>query len=96
MYTTCPRCHTVFRISAAEVRVAEGSVRCGGCALVFSALTTLRDSPLPVSQDLPTPDENALEFPVPENRWAKFLAKPPGPGKGSPAGWGRTRGPTIP
>jgi predicted Zn finger-like uncharacterized protein len=43
MYTQCPKCETVFRITAAQLRVAEGEVRCGSCAISFNALTSLSD-----------------------------------------------------
>ena len=43
MYTNCPECGTVFRISATELRVAEGYVRCGHCGATFNALATLAD-----------------------------------------------------
>jgi predicted Zn finger-like uncharacterized protein len=44
MYTRCPKCTTVFRITAAQLRVAEGEVRCGNCAISFNALTSLSDA----------------------------------------------------
>jgi len=43
MYTNCPECGTVFRISANELRVAEGHVRCGHCSATFNAIPTLAD-----------------------------------------------------
>lgn len=43
MFTRCPQCNTVFRISATQLRVAGGDVRCGNCAHVFSALGNLSD-----------------------------------------------------
>jgi len=43
MYTQCPKCATVFRITAAQLRVAEGEVRCGSCAISFNALSSLSD-----------------------------------------------------
>ena len=43
MYTQCPKCATVFRITAAQLRVAEGEVRCGSCAISFNALPSLSD-----------------------------------------------------
>ena len=43
MYTQCPKCETVFRITAAQLRIAEGEVRCGSCANSFNALTSLSD-----------------------------------------------------
>ena len=43
MYTQCPKCGTVFRITAAQLRVAEGEVRCGNCTISFNALGALTD-----------------------------------------------------
>jgi predicted Zn finger-like uncharacterized protein len=41
MFTQCPQCHTVFRVSATMLKAAQGRVRCGRCAHVFNALTFL-------------------------------------------------------
>ena len=43
MYTNCPECGTVFRISTNDLRVAEGYVRCGHCSATFNALGSLTD-----------------------------------------------------
>lgn len=45
MYTSCPECGTVFRISTIELRAAEGYVRCGHCSATFNAVATLSDEP---------------------------------------------------
>lgn len=37
MYTRCPQCQTVFRITAAQLKAREGMVRCGRCQHVFGA-----------------------------------------------------------
>jgi predicted Zn finger-like uncharacterized protein len=47
MYTSCPECGTVYRISTNELRAAEGLVRCGHCLATFSAIETLADEPPP-------------------------------------------------
>ena len=49
MFTTCKECGTVFRVSPAELRVAEGQVRCGHCSATFNALATLTDEPPPTT-----------------------------------------------
>ena len=36
--TRCPHCKTSFRITDAQLRAANGSVRCGSCLQVFDAL----------------------------------------------------------
>lgn len=43
MYTRCPHCETVYRISAAELRKAHGEAACGSCGRRFSALDELED-----------------------------------------------------
>lgn len=43
MYTECPSCNTVFKISSGQLRAAAGKVRCGHCGTVFNALATLVD-----------------------------------------------------
>jgi len=35
--TTCPDCHTVFRVSAEVLAARDGQVRCGVCSCVFDA-----------------------------------------------------------
>ncbi len=37
MYTRCPQCQTVFRITAAQLKARDGMVRCGRCQHVFGA-----------------------------------------------------------
>ena len=43
MYTHCPHCATAFRITARELRLGRGRVRCGLCMGEFNALEFLRD-----------------------------------------------------
>src|SRR5690606_35608935 len=43
MYTQCPECLTVFKLSSAELAAARGSVRCSHCNAVFDALPTLSE-----------------------------------------------------
>lgn len=48
MVTTCPSCHTTFRVQHEDLRAGEGRVRCGQCAEIFNALdslATLDDAP---------------------------------------------------
>lgn len=42
--TKCPKCETVFRVSAEQLRAAGGWVRCGRCATEFNAVAKLTDS----------------------------------------------------
>jgi len=43
MFTRCPACHTVFRITAETLRAAHGQVRCGHCGTQFDALERLME-----------------------------------------------------
>jgi predicted Zn finger-like uncharacterized protein len=44
MYSQCPECLTRFRVTAAALRVAHGTVRCGRCGSAFDALPQLTDT----------------------------------------------------
>lgn len=57
MYTRCPKCSTIFRVTAAQLRAAEGEVRCGNCTISFNALTELTDD-LPELTDAVVPGAN--------------------------------------
>jgi len=43
MYTYCPGCAAIFRITAETVSAAGGRVRCGECGRVFNAVDCLYD-----------------------------------------------------
>jgi predicted Zn finger-like uncharacterized protein len=53
MYTRCPHCETVFRVTTQQLQVSSGQVRCGLCANVFDAFTTLSSQPLARSETAP-------------------------------------------
>jgi len=57
MYTRCPNCSTIFRVSAAQLRVALGEVSCGSCHETFNALSAL-------TEDLPELTEVVVLDPV--------------------------------
>ena len=46
MFTDCPSCERLFRIRAAQLKAADGWVRCGYCAEAFFALERLYDVPV--------------------------------------------------
>jgi predicted Zn finger-like uncharacterized protein len=46
--TRCAHCHTVFRVTTAQLQVHAGQVRCGRCMQVFDALSGLALEPAPV------------------------------------------------
>jgi predicted Zn finger-like uncharacterized protein len=43
MFTICPKCALTLVVTAADLRVAQGYVRCGRCSSVFNALARLSD-----------------------------------------------------
>jgi predicted Zn finger-like uncharacterized protein len=45
VYTQCPKCETIFKLSADVLRAAGGQVRCGRCSEVFNALARLAEDP---------------------------------------------------
>jgi predicted Zn finger-like uncharacterized protein len=52
MYSQCPDCQTRFRVTAAMLRAAHGTVRCGRCGSAFDALERLSDTIPPAAPDL--------------------------------------------
>jgi predicted Zn finger-like uncharacterized protein len=51
MFTQCPHCLTLFRITPEHLKAAEGQVRCCQCNKVFNALQTLQETPAPFSNE---------------------------------------------
>ena len=43
MFTVCPKCALTLVVTASDLRVAQGYVRCGRCSSVFNALARLTD-----------------------------------------------------
>jgi predicted Zn finger-like uncharacterized protein len=41
MLTTCPECHTAFRVTQEHLGLRRGLVRCGHCGVVFNAYDSL-------------------------------------------------------
>ena len=53
MFTVCPKCALTLVVTAADLRVAQGYVRCGRCLNVFNALARLSEERPPVAPDAP-------------------------------------------
>lgn len=52
MVTTCANCRQQLAVTAADLRVGQGYVRCGRCDKVFNALLTLaEDEPVPTEPE---------------------------------------------
>ncbi len=45
MYTECPHCHAIFRVTQAILQAAAGKVRCGECGTVFQAVKPQTELP---------------------------------------------------
>jgi len=58
MQTTCPSCHTVFRVKPEQLEAHAGKVRCGKCAYVFNAFETLV-TPIETVSFMAPPEEEA-------------------------------------
>lgn len=56
MYSQCPECLTRFRVTAAALRAAHGTVRCGRCGSAFDALPRLSDT---LPEEAPEPAQPA-------------------------------------
>lgn len=41
MYSQCPECRTIFKVSRAQLQARQGVVRCGSCAAVFNGKRNL-------------------------------------------------------
>ena len=65
MFTRCPECRTVFHITAAELRAADGTVVCGACDTTFDALESLSET-RPADAPPDEPDEPLAQDPPPE------------------------------
>lgn len=70
MYTRCPQCQTVFRVTAALLKARNGQVRCGRCQHVFRGDQHLVDRP-----------ERKIERPAgtPRKRSSRKPARPAAP-----------------
>ena len=73
MLTRCPSCATHFRVTAEQLKLRAGRVRCGECQHVFNALDTLIEEPPLIIAPPPTPK--------PEQRpaYREEIAVPPAP-----------------
>ena len=71
MYTQCPDCATVFRVTAEALRFAQGDVRCGVCSTSFNALENLSEQAFKaaIEGDAPAADDSMTveELPGGEN-----------------------------
>jgi len=70
VYTQCPDCATVFRVTADALRTAQGNVRCGVCSTSFNALENLSEEPFratPEGEEAPAPEDTITVEEMPGN-----------------------------
>jgi predicted Zn finger-like uncharacterized protein len=70
MYTVCPKCALTLVVTAEDLRIAQGFVRCGRCSNVFNALARLSEErkakPTQPHPQSPPPREAAPPPPQPQ------------------------------
>lgn len=71
MYTVCPKCALTLVVTAADLRVAQGYVRCGRCSNVFNALVALTEERHPVPPPPPPPPPRREVFERPQRTRSK-------------------------
>src|SRR5437867_13372803 len=74
MFTICPKCALTLLVSAEDLRVAQGYVRCGRCSSVFNALARLTEEGQIAAESLETEPPAPAAPPTP----------PPAPATASP------------
>ena len=65
MFTVCPKCALTLVVTAADLRIAQGYVRCGRCLNVFNALARLSEE-RPAAAPEPAPHAPAAASPAPD------------------------------
>jgi predicted Zn finger-like uncharacterized protein len=77
LYTRCPGCQTVFRVTTRELQASNGRVRCGQCQDVFDAFASLtaqepeeENAPQVAARPLQTPSVSKALVPVAPQRAA--------------------------
>lgn len=68
MRTRCPNCATVFRITAEQLRVRFGMVRCGQCQAVFNAFDSLIEGSTASEKQATAVLVSQVATPAPENQ----------------------------
>lgn len=69
MFTCCPACRTVFRITAETLRAAHGQVRCGRCGTQFDALEHLMETAIAAPVAAPA-DAGVSRADRPQEAWS--------------------------
>jgi predicted Zn finger-like uncharacterized protein len=74
LYTQCPECATVFRVTADALRIAQGTVRCGICSSSFNAIEFLNEQPIPRQSDEPAHEDTITVEEVPGTEFIELSA----------------------
>lgn len=72
-FTRCPGCKTVFRVTAPQLALRDGQVRCGHCRTVFNGREELISLSPPPPDEEPEADELAQGPPTVTLRTARAL-----------------------
>jgi predicted Zn finger-like uncharacterized protein len=73
MFTRCPECKTIFRVTDEQLGAAGGRVRCGHCAAIFNARDSLADSAAELQQrDTPQVERDDATAPADAEPGAEF------------------------
>jgi predicted Zn finger-like uncharacterized protein len=84
LYTRCPGCKTIFRVTEPQLALRDGQVRCGHCRTVFNGREHLISLAPPAGGE-PEYDELAQGPPTVTLRSARSLDPPPPPEPAPPA-----------
>ena len=57
LFTRCPKCETVFRVTTRHLQASGGQVRCGRCQSIFDAFASLTAKPPAEKQGRPGQDK---------------------------------------
>lgn len=79
LFTRCPGCKTIFRVTAPQLELRDGQVRCGHCRTVFNGREELIDLDPPAVTNPPEEDELLRGPPTVTLRSAHALDPPPPP-----------------
>jgi predicted Zn finger-like uncharacterized protein len=79
MFTVCPKCTLTLAVTAPDLRIGQGFVRCGRCSNVFNALLALSEEPDAVADGAQPAPESAPRLGSNQPPVAAKAAAPPPP-----------------
>jgi predicted Zn finger-like uncharacterized protein len=93
--TICPQCQLPLAVTAADLRIAQGQVRCGRCAAVFNALASLYEPPASADSRAGAPASGGVPDSTDAFQAAPADAAPAAPAAPAGPGPGATASPTV-